>query len=628
MARIQLTAAVATLGAVALLSATVAFAAKPAGSQPLAGNTATNLLQQSQSHGAATATAQVQLLVGLNFTPQGGMPSLSKYILDTVTPHNQYYRKYLTPAEFNADYLPPQGAIAALEQYLQGYGLSASQTQQVNGTSYTANDYLYVSGQVGQVEQAFSVPINAYTFKGRSFLANPQDPQLPTNYGGYDLQTMVSGISGMLTLSALHTMNVNAAQTGLAVGQGLCAVGGYANCSAPTGLSPQDTQNIYDANMPNVTGSGETIAIATLAPFLTQDPPAFWKYYGIKRTGSLTEIGVDQLIGLGGASGAGQGGSETSLDVEQSGSMAPGANIEVYVAPNTNNGFVDVFNAVVNGFGGTVPTVSSVSWGEAEQFTTPGYARLIDQQFEQGAAEGISMFDASGDYGAYDAYPTYGQKGLAVDVPGDGAYVTAVGGTTLGASQTQGVSGIPQPSQLSCMPSAEQAWGWDYLVPCYQAFGLQNTQRSTAAFYPIGSGGGYSLYTPAPSWQATYGGQLAGQTGKGIPDVSLNADPFTGYSIYDSSSVETTASAPWTDGWGGTSFASPNWAGIAALMDQVNGGPLGFLPPQLYTLAPGTGMRDITTGDNWYYSAGTGWDAATGLGVPDVAQLAKTLASH
>jgi subtilase family serine protease len=344
----------------------------------------------------------------------------------------------------------------------------------------------------------------------------------------------------------------------------------------------------------------------------------------VPRTGSLKEIGVDQYIPVQGASGAGQGGSETALDIEQSGSMAPGANIEVYVAPNTNNGFVDVFNAVVNGYEGVVPNVSSVSWGEAEQFTTAGYATLIGQQFEQGAAEGISMFDASGDDGAYDAYGYYGQNGLAVDVPADGAYTIAVGGTTLGGDETAGISGIPSPSDLSCMPATEQAWGWDYLVPCYSAIGFKTEKAAQQSFYPVGSGGGFSLYTPEPSWQAAYGEALANQTGKGIPDVSLNADPFTGYSIYDTSSVETTASAPWTDGWGGTSFASPNWAGITALLDQATGGDLGFLPPQLYSLG-GQGMRDITAGDNWYYQAGSGWDAATGLGVPDIQELAAAL---
>ncbi len=178
------------------------------------------------------------------------------------------------------------------------------------------------------------------------------------------------------------------------------------------------------------------------------------------------------------------------------------------------------------------------------------------------------------------------------------------------------------------MPSTEQAWGWSYFLPCYQSLGFRNVTQLRKAVEPVGSGGGFSGYFAEPSWQSAYGGALAGASGKGVPDVALNADPFTGYSIYDTSSVYTSASAGWTDGWGGTSFASPNWAGITALLDQANGGALGFLPPTLYQVANQGGFRDITAGNNWYYQAGTGWDATTGLGVPNVAQLAASIQQY
>lgn len=621
-----------SIAAAVLMAAAVGLPAAEASTyHALSGNTAHALLNQSKNQGAAVKSAQIQLLIGLNFVKPANMPTLSTYIQDTVTPGNPYYHQYLTPSQFQSDYNQPAGAVKALEQYLQSYGLTASQTENTNGVMYTSNNYIYANGTVGEVEQALQVPINQYTFHGRSFLANPQNPVLPTNYNGYDLASMVSGISGMMTFSSFHTMNINQGQYAKNTSLATCAVNGFADCSAPTGLSPQNTQSIYNASPlygQGITGQGVTIAIATLAPFYTSDPPHFWKYYNVNRTGTLKEIGVDQTIPAGGMSGKNMGGSETSLDVEQSGSMAPGANIEVYVAPNTNNGFIDLFNAVVNGYNGVTPNVMSVSWGEAEQFETKGYAILMNQQFEQGAAEGISMFDASGDYGAYDAFGVYGQNGLAVDSPADLPYATSVGGTTLGTNQTAGISGIPNSSQLSCMPSTEQAWGWSYLVPCYSAFGFHNATTWQRALYPVGSGGGYSMYFAEPAWQAAYGGMLANASGKGIPDVALNADPFTGYSIYDSSSAYTTASAPWTDGWGGTSFASPNWAGITALVDQYTGAPVGFFPPTLYQIANNGGFRDITAGNNWYYHAGTGWDATTGLGVPNVANLASTVAAY
>ncbi len=289
-------------------------------------------------------------------------------------------------------------------------------------------------------------------------------------------------------------------------------------------------------------GVSHSQAIATLAPLLTKDPPQFWQCYGLHRTGSQTEIGVDRTMPTGGASGAGQGGSESSLDVEQSRSMAPGANIEVYVAPNTNSGFIDLFNGVVNRYHGVVPNVMSVSWGEAEHFETRGYAVLMNHQFEQGAAEGICR------------------------------------------------SGLPQGDSAARRRLPGGLGRWLCGLLCRAG--------------------------------------LAGAAGKGFPDVSLNADPYTGYSIYDSSSSYTTAQAGWTDGWGGTSFASPNWVGITALLDQSAGPPLGFLPPTLYAIANQGGLQDVPASSNWHCQAGTGWDAATGLGVPNVARLAQAIQAY
>jgi kumamolisin len=594
--------------------------------QGLAGNVPTALLAQSKEVGPAAPSAHIALIIGLAFRQPPGMPRLSQFILDTVTPGSAYYHQYLTPAQFRRLYDQPASVVAKLETYFESFGMQASQTETSGGVSYTSNNYLFVDGTVAEAEQALGVPINEYTFNGRSFLANPVAPSLGDNLDQY-----VSGIAGLLTLSNFHPATVNVSQVDPHVQLQTCSYQGFGDCTAPTGLSPQDVQTIYNVRplyQQGITGSGETIAIATLAPILTSDPPGFWQYYGIHRTGTLMEIGVGEAIPPGGMSGRGIGGSETDLDVEQSGAMAPGANIEVYVAPNTNDGFVNLFNAVVNGYDGVVPDVMSVSWGEAEQFETAGYATLLNQQFEQGAAEGISMFVASGDSGAFDAYGALGyDHTLAVDSPADLTWATAAGGTTLGADETAGVPGIPSPSQLSCMPAAEQAWGWDYLVPCWSFFGYHNSTTWQRALYPVGSGGGYSLYFPEPSWQSAFGGaNLTGAGGKGVPDVAFNADPFTGYSIYDTSSVYTTASAPWTDGWGGTSFAAPNWNGITALLDQYEGARLGFLPPTLYTPSVAdNGFRPITAGDNWYYHASAGWNAATGLGVPNVAQLAKAV---
>ncbi|MHB8556374.1 MAG: S53 family peptidase, partial [Candidatus Dormibacteria bacterium] len=448
------------------------------------------------------------------------------------------------------------------------------------------------------------------------YFANQESPSLPTGYSyegsTYNLAAMVSGVSGLMTYNGIHTMSVNQSQLPAATGATSCQI----DCSAPLGYSPQQIDSAY--NVPTtLTGKGTTIAIATLAPFYNKDANAFWTYYKIKRTGSLSQVSVDGAPTD--TSGAGQGGSESSLDVERSGAMAPGANIVAYIAPNTNNGFVDLFNTVATE---NTAQVMTTSWGLAEQDETQGYATLLNQAFEQGAAEGISMFAASGDYGAYDGYPQY--KTLAVDSPASSTYITAAGGTTL----PQSSAGVALAPGVNVGPTTEVAWGWSYLVPYYQLFGEPNQQRMQQLLYPIGSGGGYSLYFQEPSWQTGF--QTSGQ--RGLPDVALNADPFTGYAIYDSSSVYSNSQGPWSNGWGGTSFAAPLWAGITALLDQATGGPIGLATGVFYHLpaSGGTvaGFRDITQGNNWGYQAGAGWDPTTGLGVPDVGQLAAAISAY
>ncbi len=600
-----------------LAGSSAALAQKPSGGTAvISGNTARGLIANSTLSGPAPAAAQVDLLLGLKYVNPASGPSLPQFITDTVTPSSPYFHRYFqTAAAFANVYDQPAANVAALEAYLATFGISVTRVY---------SNRIEAVGQVGQVEGAFSVSINAYEHGGHSYFANQEDPSLPTAFsygrGSYNLAGMVSGISGMTTYSAIHTESLNLSQMGLGSG-GTCQTQGTF-CAGPQGYSPQQIDSAYQVPS-TVTGQGVTIAVATLAPLTNTDATNFWASYGIDRTGSLSQLSVDGAAI--GQAVAGAGSSETSLDVERSGAMAPGANIVAYVAPNTNNGFVDLYDTVVSQDQAQVVTTS---WGEAEQDETKGYAILLNQAFEQGAAEGMSMFAASGDYGAYDAYPQYNT--LAVDSPGSSPYVTAAGGTTL-PSSSQGVQIAAATATAPAVyggPTSEAAWGWSYLLPYYQALGLQNQEQAHRSFYPIGSGGGYSLYFAQPSWQQGFQG--SGQ--RGVPDVALNADPFTGYAIYDSNSTYSNATSPWSNGWGGTSFAAPQWAGITALLDQAEGGPIGFASQVFYSLpaSGGTvaGFRDIAQGNNWGYQAGTGWDPTTGLGVPDVTKLASAIQTY
>jgi kumamolisin len=188
------------------------------------------------------------------------------------------------------------------------------------------------------------------------------------------------------------------------------------------------------------------------------------------------------------------------------------------------------------------------------------------------------------------------------------------------------------------------------LTPLCTALGLDPISCGT---YPGGGGGGVSSYVPLPFYQwfvpgiqpTAFGQTLldytqappalvvnlpGGYWGRNVPDLSLNSDPQTGYQVYY---TDDKMQFSIQDGWGGTSFAAPQMNGVTALFNQAAGHRVGLLNFALYELvrsgsayrgfdAP---LRDISAGDNWGYFAHRGYDQATGVGVPDVANLLRWL---
>jgi PKD repeat protein len=244
--------------------------------------------------------------------------------------------------------------------------------------------------------------------------------------------------------------------------------------------------------------------------------------------------------------------------------------------------------------------VISMSWGEpltgvfnaysgpcpsACNATTDGTLAILDPVLEVAAAEGISVFAATGDCGAAD-----GTSGLAVNYPAADPWATAVGGTVLIADSNG---------------SYVTETGWSGNASGATAPGCVNQG---------GSGGGFASL-PRPAWQASL---PASPPGRATPDVSLDAG--------------TPVSVVYAGGFsavGGTSVATPIWAGITAIADQHVGAPLGFLDPSLYQIYGSANyardFHDVLTGSNGY-AAGAGWDAVTGIGSPIVGALVTTLA--
>ena len=369
------------------------------------------------------------------------------------------------------------------------------------------------------------------------------------------------------------------------------------------------------------------------------------------------------------------GTGETDLDIEQSGSLASGANIIVYQAPNTDSGSIDaLFTAATQNLAGSV----SQSWGEAETLIqaeqamgaeAAGYVTAFDEGFLELDAQGQANFVSSGDGGAYDAYGEFPgtdqPTNISVDNPGDSPYTTTAGGTTLPYVADLGPSADGQMPSVLVDVAQQRIWGWDYLWrPLAELNGVSLLTAAQAAIG--GSGGGFSVLEPQPSYQSGVSGTSSysavqyltptnysnkfgislplgwtinespatitgsGNGGRAVPDLAADADPETGYIEYAPSDAgQDGMDSPVQPGWGGTSFVAPELNGSAAVIDQLLGHRTGFWNPAIYKFAqssasPFTPLDATgTSNDNLYYSgtAGTLYNEGAGLGIPNLSQL-------
>ena len=323
-------------------------------------------------------------------------------------------------------------------------------------------------------------------------------------------------------------------------------------------------------------GSGQTVAIIELGGgFAQSDLDAYFGGLGLTSP-TVRAVGVDRAQNVPGNDPSGADG-EVLLDIEVVGGLAPAADIVVYFAPNTDAGFLDAVSTAAHA--DPVPAAISISWGQSEDDWTQQARNAMDAAFADAAAMGVTVTAAAGDDGSTDRAT---DSQAHCDFPASSPHVLACGGTSLRADPTDG------------SVSSETVW---------------NNGSGRGA-----TGGGISSSFPLPSWQTGAGVPTSGSTGggRGVPDVSADADPRTGYQVLVDGSRQII---------GGTSAVAPLWSALAARLAQALGRPLGLLQPQLYAGihagAPQPGFRDITAGNNGAFVAGPGWDACTGLGVPD-----------
>ena len=524
---------------------------------------------------------------------------LAAYARGVSTPGSPVYRRYLTVAQFAARFAPAPSRVASLRAALRAEGLTV-------GSVSPSGLALSVAGSAAHVSRAFATAFRRYRLRdGRVAFANTSAPAVPALAAG-----LVQGVVGLDSLEihrpagvtraaiapagrlASHAVassgvggsgssSVQAPGEGKACGRALRS-GGY---TAGQIGSAYDFGGLYASGDG---GAGQTIALFELEPYSASDLAAYERCYG--NSANVSNVNVD------GGSGTGSGQGEAALDVEDLVGLAPQANVLVYQGPNTGQGAFDTYAAIVNQ---DRAKVVSTSWGSCENPAFMSSLQAENTLFQEAAAQGQTVLAASGDNGVQDCGA--GSTGAAVDDPASQPYVTGVGGTSLSAVGP---------------PVTETAWD-------------SNWGASSGA-----GGGGVSSIWGVPAYQAPFvvsqASTTCGNAGyacREVPDVSADADINTGYAII------------YQGAWfvfGGTSAATPTWAALMALGDATSAcraHPIGFANAALYAAARSAyaaDFNDVTSGDNSFggvtgFSAGPGYDMASGLGSPKGSALMSAM---
>jgi kumamolisin len=458
--------------------------------------------------------------------------------------------------EFADKYASDPRDFDQLRRFAHQHGLAVDEA-----SSSLARRTIVLRGTASTLERAFGVTLSDYEYAshpGRRYHGYEGAISLPTEHAPI--------VEAVLGLDAKPIAKPHFRFHDQATGP------------APQSFNPPQVAQLYSFPT-GVTGAGETIGILELGGgYTTNDLNNYFQGLGLT-TPNVTAVSVD-----GGANAPGDPNGpdgEVMLDIEVAGAVAPGANIAVYFAPNSDQGFIDAITTALHD-SANKPSVLSISWGSAESNWTPQSMTTLDDVCKSAAALGVTITVASGDNGSSDGVNDGGDH---VDFPASSPHVLACGGTELLANGT--------------LIAQEMVW---------------NDQPQGGS-----TGGGVSQVFALPTWQA--GANVppvpAGGTtgGRGVPEVAGDAEPASGYNILvDGQSAIV----------GGTSAVAPLWAGLVALINQQRGGnPVGFLNPLIYTMS--AGFNDITQGNNGDYNAGPGWDACTGMGSPIGSKLAALL---
>ena len=486
------------------------------------------------------------------------------------------YRCWLTPEEYADQFSLSSPDLAKIREWLEGQGFTI-------GHLARSRNWISFSGTAAQITRAFHTAIHYYAVDGETHFANATEPEIPES-----LEPIVLGILG---LDDFYPKPQASSRPRLSAG-------------GENFLAPDDVATIYDITrlyQAGIDGSATTLVIAGQSDIDPSDIAAFQSAYSLPAN-------APKIVLTPGSADPGMTAAQTEadLDIEWADAVARNAQIMyVYSA----NAITAVNYAVSEKLG----PVISFSFGGCESGEPFAARNLVMSIADQANVQGMTWIAASGDSGAAGCDKPFSNpeavQGFAVSLPASLPEVTAVGGTQFNEgtgiywNTTDSPTGA---SALSYIPEA--AW------------------NETGSGGLAASGGGFSAFYSQPVWQAGPG--LSMTNARAEPDVALDAAGNEGHLVFSAGQLIII---------GGTSVATPVFAGMVALLNQKeNSGGLGNINSNLYRLAQTNIFHDIITGNNivpclagsqdcangsFGYSAAPGYDPVTGLGSVDAYNL-------
>jgi subtilase family serine protease len=503
---------------------------------------------QAARVGPMSKTQRMRLAIILPLRNQSELTNLLRRLYDPSSPD---YRHFLSVAQFTQQFGPTKQDYQAVVKFARSNGFSV--------TNAPANRLVvHINGTVAQINKAFHVAMTTYRHptENRTFYSPDREPSL-------DLSAPVTHIAGLNNFSLPYPKFKRAPANFSRNSTGSGQSGAYLG---------SDMRAAYYGGSA-LTGSGQTVGLLEFDGYDMSDVTASF-------AGQRNSVPIQNELLDGASAGSDGDDGEQVLDIVQAASMAPGlSQIRVYIAPGTSQigvGDVDIFNDMATE---NIAKQLSCSWG-----WNPDDTAQLDPIFQEFAAQGQTLFVASGDAGAYT-----GSNSTDNSYPAESVYVVAVGGTDL---TTNGAGG-PWQSETAWLDSSGGPADDGFAIPSWQV-GVANSSNQ------------------------------ASTTIRNVPDVAAEAN--TDNYLCDQGSC--------TGDYGGTSFAAPRWAGFLALVNQQavasKKSTLGFINPAIYSIGQGasyhSAFHDITSGSNNKYSAGPGYDLVTGWGSPNGTGLINALA--